>query len=254
MVLLENTIFYKNEWRWSDYLKSLIIKLEDYKCLEYKIPAEFMFKEASYGSTKNKKNVQLVTLAHSNDRISYSRSVCIDSPDYSVLNFLIIPKPFYNIPFFGVDFVSLPKYYLIVLDFQPSITLEKQFHYDLLDKLIEIKNYYFKDYQFEKNISSKFSKFFSPGLIMLKLPKDRKSDELIKNNLYSTFEDYLNLYFQILFKANKAPSKLKNQIKDGQSFYLDYRHKNDPARPMLKNLFGEEFTESLIDTVLFKAN
>ena len=31
----------------------------------------------------------------------------------------------------------------------------------------------------------------------------------------------------------------------------NYRRDNDPARPMLSSLFGKEFTESLIEEVLF---
>ena len=65
-----------------------------------------------------KKNVNLSTwgVTHKK-RIQFARAVCINSPNYSVLNFLIIPNTIYNVPFFGVDFVSLPNSHLLVLDF-----------------------------------------------------------------------------------------------------------------------------------------
>ena len=38
----------------------------------------------------------------------------------------------------------------------------------------------------------------------------------------------------------------------GQTDYLNYRRDNDPARPMLKSLYGEEWTEKLIGEILFR--
>jgi phycoerythrobilin:ferredoxin oxidoreductase len=34
--------------------------------------------------------------------------------------------------------------------------------------------------------------------------------------------------------------------------YLNYRKANDPARPMLTRLYGEEYTEKAISEVLFE--
>ena len=43
----------------------------------------------------------------------------------------------------------------------------------------------------------------------------------------------------------------QKELINGQKNYLNYRRDNDPARPMLSSLFGKEFTESLINEVLF---
>ena len=129
---IEKTIFLKNEWRWSKFQKYIIYKLDQYDFQKYKIPAEYCYRESNYGSGKNNKNAILCTWAGKNDRINFCRSVCINSPSYCVLNFLIIPKSKYNVPFLGIDFVSLPNYHLIVLDFQPSLNISKQFDKDLL--------------------------------------------------------------------------------------------------------------------------
>ena len=45
--------------------------------------------------------------------------------------------------------------------------------------------------------------------------------------------------------------ELQQELINGQNNYLKYRKDNDPARPMLSSLFGKEFTESLIEEVLF---
>ena len=109
-MLIQNTIFYNNQWRWSNFMKYLISQLAKYQCVEYKIPANFSYKESNYGTKKSKNKVNLFTWGATHQkRINFARAVCINSPSYSVLNFLIIPNNIYNVPFFGVDFVSLPN-------------------------------------------------------------------------------------------------------------------------------------------------
>ena len=139
-MLIQNTIFYSEKWRWANFMKFLIYQLTKYQCLEYKISSDFSYKDSTYGSKKSKNNVNLFTWGVTHpERINFARAVCINSPNYSVLNFLIIPKTSYNVPFLGVDFVSLPKSHLLVLDFQPSIKVEKQFNSELLEQLLKLK-------------------------------------------------------------------------------------------------------------------
>ena len=129
-MLIQDTIFYRPDWRWHNFLKYLTNNLSKYNCLEKKIPSEYSYKDSTYGSKKSKKNVNLSTwgVTHKK-RIQFARAVCINSPNYSVLNFLIIPNTIYNVPFFGVDFVSLSNSYLIVLDFQPSLKIQNQYNF-----------------------------------------------------------------------------------------------------------------------------
>jgi len=248
----EKTIFLKNEWRWSNFQKYIIYKLDQYDFQKYKLPSEYSYRESNYGSGKNNKNAILSTWAGKNHRINFCRSVCINSPSYSVLNFLIIPKSQYNIPFLGIDFVSLPNYHLIVLDFQPSLNISKQFDKDLLNKLLTIKDKFHKHVPRAPKMSDQIAQFFSPGVIWSKLPKEGISENLIINNLYPTFKQYLDLYLNILFKAEEVDLQVQKELINGQTQYLEYRKSKDPARPMLKILFGETFTESLINNLLFK--
>ena len=143
-MLIEDTIFYRPDWRWHNFLKYLTNNLSKYNCLEKNIPSEYSCKESTYGSKKSKNNVNLSTWGVSHKkRIKFARAVCINSPNYSVLNFLIIPNTIYNVPFFGVDFVSLPNSHLLVLDFQPSLKIENQYSNKLIKKLSHICRHFF---------------------------------------------------------------------------------------------------------------
>jgi len=251
-MLIQDTIFYRQDWRWHNFLKYLTNNLSNYNCLEKTIPSEYSYKDSTYGSKKSKKNVNLSTwgVTHKK-RIKFARAVCINSPNYSVLKFLIIPNTIYNIPFFGVDFVSLPNSHLLVLDFQPSLNVENQFSTELIEKLIELKKLCHKSLPIAEKMSDDVARFFSPGLIWSRLPKEESSDYLIANQLYNSFRKYLKLYLETLFESNEVNAKLQKELINGQNNYLKYRRDNDPARPMLSSLFGKEFTESLIKKVLF---
>ena len=95
------------------------------------------------------------------------------------------------------------------------------------------------------------ARFFSPGVIWSKLPKEERSDFVIANQLYTSFKEYLDLYLEILFESKEVNIELQKELINGQKNYLNFRRDNDPARPMLSSLFGKEFTESLIKEVLF---
>ena len=251
-MLIQDTIFYRPDWRWHNFLKYLINNLSKYRCLEKIIPSKYVYKDSTYGSRTSKKNVNLFTWGVTHEkRIQFARAVCINSSNYSVLNFLIIPKTSYNIPFFGVDFVSLPNSHLIVLDFQPSLKIQNQYSNDLLEKLIKLKTSCHSSLPIAEQMSADVARFFSPGVIWSKLPKEERSDVLIANQLYTSFKEYLNLYLEILFESKEANMDVQKELINGQNNYLKYREDNDPARPMLSSLFGEEFTESLIREVLF---
>ena len=77
---------------------------------------------------------------------------------------------------------------------------------------------------------------------------------MIENQLYDSFKEYLNLYLKTLFESEEVGQGLQQELINGQNDYLNYRRDNDPARPMLSSLFGKDFTESLINKVLFSTN
>ena len=138
-----------------------------------------------------------------------------------------------------------------MLDFQPSLKIQNQYNNELLEKLIKLKNHCHSSLPLAEKMSGDVARFFSPGVIWSKLPKEERSDFLIANQLYTSFKEYLTLYLEILFESQEANLDLQKELINGQNNYLEYRRDNDPARPMLTSLFGKEFTESLIKEVLF---
>ena len=248
---IKKSLFYKDEWRWSIFFKYIVSKLSKYNCIEKKLPSQYIFKESKYGPKKSRNDVQLYNWSVHNRRMNLARAVCINSPSYSVLNFLIIPNTLYNIPFFGVDFVTLPNLHLLVLDFQPSLPLDRQFDENLLMQIMNLKNTCHQVVPRAEKLSSELDRFFSPGMVWSKLSRSSKNEKLIEGQIYESFTEYFNLYLKILYESIEVTNDLQNEINLGQKSYLEYRKEKDPARPMLTNLFGKEFTEELINNVLF---
>ena len=60
-MLIQDTIFYRPDWRWHNFLKYLTSNLIKYNCIEKIIPSEYSYRDATYGSKKSKKNVNLST-------------------------------------------------------------------------------------------------------------------------------------------------------------------------------------------------
>ena len=141
--------------------------------------------------------------------------------------------------------------HLLVLDFQPSLKIEKQFDKKLLERLLTLRSNCHRKIPIAEEFSSQLSSFFSPGLIWSKLPKEDSSNFLISTQLFSSFKSYLDLYLEVLFQGNPVQEDLEKEIITGQNAYLQFRKDNDPARPMLRSLFGDEFCESLINNFLF---
>ncbi len=249
---IKKTIFFNKDWRWSSFLKYSIDTLLGFKCFENQISPKYKYDERDFGSKKNRNKIYLASWASSSDHINFARSVCIESSNFSVLNFLIVPNHDFNMPFFGLDLVTLPKYHLLVLDFQPSISIKKQFSKRLLSEIIALKNVCHEKLPIAEEMSGEVLKYFSPGMIWSKLPHCQSSDNLISNQLLNSFKDYLDLYLKTLYSNNRVNDELKKEIIHGQKDYLEYRKNKDPARPMLINLFGNDFTESLIKDFLFK--
>ena len=78
-MLIQDTIFYRPDWRWHNFLKYLTNNLSKYNCLEKIIPSDYSYKYSTYGSKKLKKNVNLSTwgVTHKK-RIQFARAVCIN--------------------------------------------------------------------------------------------------------------------------------------------------------------------------------
>mmetsp|Transcript_8208 Transcript_8208/g.17822 ORF Transcript_8208/g.17822 Transcript_8208/m.17822 type:complete len:164 (-) Transcript_8208:368-859(-) len=86
----------------------------------------------------------------------------------------------------------------------------------------------------------------------------------VQTTLYHAFCEYFDLYLEALDHelsgggeaGNEAVALSSDQLSDRKislTGYLNYRSENDPARPMLRRLYGDTFCERLISEVLFPA-
>ena len=129
-------------------------------------------------------------------------------------------------------------------------------------------------------------RFFSPYALWTRL-KDEEGLDIIQNQIYIAFCAYFDLYIELLQEVQQQQQQqqqrnedqssnnndCRNGIKDddddddmgvdevekafekvrhGHRDYLTYRRENDPARPMLTRLYGNDWTEDVISEVLFK--
>lgn len=74
---------------------------------------------------------------------------------------------------------------------------------------------------------------------------------IIQGPLVQAALDHLDIYLHLLHDSCNSFSKSRNDGDNNQEAYLRYRLENDPARPMLRSLYGEEWTEKLLTQVLF---
>ena len=47
-MLIQDTILYRPDWKWHNFLKYLINSLSEYNCLEKKIPSEYSYKDSHF--------------------------------------------------------------------------------------------------------------------------------------------------------------------------------------------------------------
>jgi hypothetical protein len=95
---------------------------------------------------------------------------------------------------------------------------------------------------------------------------------IVQSEVWEAFQDYVDLYIELMERVQQDIDRgeptiatesaadegkevgnvaLAREAVKGQRDYLNFRKEKDPARPMLKGLYGEEWTERLIGDVLF---
>jgi len=190
----------------------------------------------------------------------------IQTDGIQVLNMVIFPDVNADIPIFGADLVSLPgNRHLIAIDLQPVRVSDKSENEGVVNlsafhqkKLQKLHDKYSTIFEWGGDIPPKAQRFFSSYAIWTRLTGD-DAVPIIQSDIWDVFCDYLDLYIDIL-KCTKAlksgdgvdeGEKVLKELHVGHKNYLDYRKENDPARPMLQSLYGKEWTERLIQSVLF---
>ena len=186
------------------------------------------------------------TLSGSSSSSSSDASTTTQSAGIQVLNLVVIPSESTSLPVLGIDLVSLPgNRHLLLLDAQPMT------HPNPYDDYWA--DWYTKYVQGNRNLPwggdfpEAVQKYVSKYSLWTRLQELEDPVSVIETNVWDAFQAHFEIYLDLLAKSRPEEVQGPNH----QAAYLDYRRSNDPARPMLNSLYGPEWTERVLDEVLF---
>ncbi|WP_269609020.1 phycoerythrobilin:ferredoxin oxidoreductase [Prochlorococcus marinus] len=239
-------------WRWSAFLDETIKAFSIFEPKPYQIENDFLFRESSFGSRSNPKKVILETWGLKTNKIRQARCACMQAGEItSVMNLVISPLNNYDLPFFGADFVTLPNGHLIALDLQPALKNDTIHTKYVWDKLKPIHAKWQSKLPLGGHIPSEARQYFSPAFLWSRISLGEEGDKLISQIIKPAFDEYLNCFLDLVRDAKMISKERSSQLLNGQKKYMRYRAEKDPARGMLRGFFGELWTESYINNILF---
>lgn len=192
----------------------------------------------------------------------------ISSSGIQVLNFVVLPNADTTLPVLGIDMVSLPgSTHLLLLDAQPMVEpnpYESHWedwyntHVRNDDATQEEEDEALK-YAWGGDFPEAVQKYVSKNALWTRLqnfPEHKDGVEtsspavdVIQGDLFVAFRAHLDAYLELVEQHTGNIGAVEGE--NHQPAYLDYRRNNDPAKPMLNRLYGPEWTQSLLDNVLF---
>lgn len=196
----------------------------------------------------------------------------IVSPDgIQVLNFVVLPNIDTTLPVLGIDLVSLPgSKHLLLLDAQPMTAPNPhESHWEEWykthvatksgdDEEEPLKFAWGGDFpETVKQYVSKYALWTRLQNIPDKDDTNEDADkstttpavDAIQGDIFVAFQEHLDAYVELLGRYADDIETVEGV--NHQPSYLDYRRNNDPAKPMLNSLYGAEWTQTLLDNVLF---
>ena len=241
-----------SNWRWAYFLDETIKAFSIFQPTPYPIKNDFLFKESFFGASSNPKKVFLETWGLKTEKIRQARCACLQAGEItSVMNLVITPFNNYDLPFFGADFVTLPNGHLIALDLQPALKDDKNHTLYVWEKLKPIHSKWQSKLPSGGDIPSEARRYFSPAFLWSRIPLGEEGDKLISQIIKPAFNEYLNCFLDLLIDAKMISKERSLKMLNGQKEYMRYRAEKDPARAMLRGFFGEQWTESYINNILF---
>ena len=241
-----------SNWRWAYFLDEIIKKFSIFKPCPYPINNDFLFRESLFGSSSNPKKVILETWGLKTEKIRQARCACLQAGEItSVMNLVISPLNNYDLPFFGADFVTLPNGHLIALDLQPALKDDELHNQYFLGKLKLIHTSWQSKLPSGGDIPLEARQYFSPAFLWSRIPLGTEGDKLIGEIIKPAFDDYLNFFIDLVANAKRISPERSSRVLNGQKKYMRYRAEKDPARGMLRRFFGNIWTESYINNILF---
>ena len=239
-------------WRWAHFLDSTTKAFSFFQPRPYSINNDFLFKESLIGSTSHPKKVILETWGLKTEKIRQARCACLQAGEItSVMNLVISPFNNYDLPFFGADFVTLPNGHLIALDLQPALKDDIIHTKYVCPKLKSIHAKWQSKLPAGGDITVDAKQYFSPVFLWSKIPLGEDGDKLISKIVKPAFDEYLNFFLDLVCNAKMISGERSLKLLNGQKQYMRYRAEKDPARGMLRGLFGNLWTESYINNILF---
>jgi len=239
-------------WRWAYFLNQTLEAFSIFEPRPYPIDNDYLCKKSFFGSSSNPKKVILETWGLRTEKIRQARCACLQAGDItSVMNLVISPFNNYDLPFFGADFVTLPNGHLIALDLQPALKDDMIHTQYFLGKLKSIHSNWKSKLPAGGDIPLEARQYFSPDFLWSRLPLGEEGDKLISQVIKPAFDDYLNFFLELVTNAKRMSPERSLKLLNGQKKYMRYRAKKDPARGMLRSFFGDLWTESYINNILF---
>jgi len=241
-----------SNWRWAYFLDETIKAFSIFQPRPFPIKSDFLFRESLFGSSSNPKKVLLETWGLKTEKIRQARCACLQAGEItSVMNLVITPFNNYDLPFFGADFVTLPNGHLIALDLQPALKNDINHTQHVWDKLKPIHSKWQYEIPSGGDIPSEARRYFSPAFLWSRIPLGEEGDKLISQIIKPAFDDYLDFFLDLVNNAEITSQERSLKVLNGQKKYMRYRAKKDPARGMLRGFFGNLWTESYINNILF---
>ena len=240
-------------WRWKVFFDHAEKELSTRLPLEpYPIPEGMREKSAQTGPRAHPTTVVTRSWAVRSPQIRQARAACVEAePAPQVLNLVISPDPRYDLPFFGADLVTLPGGHLIAIDLQPALKRDAAHTEPVWERLQPIFDRWRAQLPDGGPIPEEAEPYFSNGFLWTRLPLDGSGDLAIEQAVWPAFQEYLELYIDLLLEAKPVDAQRCELLRQGQLRYLDYRSEKDPARGMLSRFYGKEWTEDYIHGFLF---
>ena len=245
-ILVRRHTVYRNNYMFApfkEYLEEELFKR--FELHSRSIPAGL----ESNVSARGKNPATIQSWCYQSEQLRKIRYSYIDAGEMAqVFNSVIYPSHNYDIPLLGVDFLSFgKKKILVVMDFQP---LFRDRAY--LDKYIEpMKDIRDKYNELAQDLEMKFydaNQYFSKYLLFAKL-----DSETVVNSLFPAFQEYLELYWQMLDNVEPLtkPEDIQRVV-EAQKEYDQYSAERDPAHGLFSSYFGGEWSEKFLYEFLFE--
>ncbi|OUC15317.1 MAG: phycoerythrobilin:ferredoxin oxidoreductase [Alkalinema sp. CACIAM 70d] len=215
---------------------------------DYPIPVGFESKLAIVGKGKHQDEVLTTSYGFHTPKLRQIRAAHVQGgQSLQVLNFVIFPQLNYDLPFFGADLVTLPGGHLIALDMQPLFH-DECYRSRYSDPILPIFRQHQQHLPWGGDFPDEAKPFFSPVFLWTR----PQFTEVVENQVFQAFQDYLNAYLDFVDRAEPVTDPQALQaIEQSQLRYLRYRAEKDPARGMFRRFYGEAWTEEYIHGFLF---